>query len=111
MIEVVETKERLVNLSEFRNSDELCFVNTPTYWCESCDDTTQFKLDWKRPFEPLEIEQEFNAEMGSLKEYEEGYCNFECRVCSQKVRCIYEILEHQMSSYVYFPKKILILLN
>ena len=109
MIESIEASERLVRLLEKdRFSEDLIFGATPTYWCKSCDEITTFKLNWRKPFEPLSVEGEFKAAMGDLKEWEQDYCNFECRTCNQPVRCVYEINEFAMSSYNYYPKMIFI---
>lgn len=105
MIETIEAKERLVRLQKKdRFSGEPIFGATPTYWCEACDDITAFKLNWRKPFEPLDIEDEFNKKMGKLTAWEQDYCNFHCRICSQPVRCVYNINEFAMSSYHYYPQ-------
>lgn len=109
MIETIEAKERLVRLQKKdRFSGEQIFGATPTYWYEACDDITAFKLNWRKPFEPSEIEDEFNKAMGKLTAWEQDYCNFHCRIFSQPVRCIYSINEFAMSSYHYYPKIIYI---
>ncbi len=109
MIESIDANERLVRLQKKdRFHDDLIFGATPTYWCKSCDQTTTFKLNWRKPFEPSEVEDEFNAAMGKLKEWEQDYCNFECSICNQPIRCVYDVNEFAMSSYNYYPKTIFI---
>ena len=105
MIEKIEATKRLVRLQhKDRFSGEPIFGPTPTYWCEICDEITTFKLNCRKPFEPSEIEDELNKVMGKLKAWEQDYCNFNCRICNQPVRCIYDINEFAMSSYHYYPK-------
>ena len=82
MIEIIEAQERLVRLQKKdRFSGEPIFGTTPTYWCAACDDITAFKLNWRKPFEPSAIEDEFNKAMGKLTAWEQDYCNFHCRIC------------------------------
>ena len=107
MIKTIEAKERLVRLQyKDRFSRKLIFNATPTYWCETCDDITTFKLGHRKPFKPPKIEQEFDEKMGLLIAYEQDYCNFHCRICNQQVRCVYDIREFAMSSYHHYPKTI-----
>lgn len=109
MIEVFEAQERLVRLvNPNGNSDQKVFGSTPTYWCQSCDNITAFRINSQKLHLPENIEKEFNKQMGEICVYEKGYSNFCCRHCGQKIRCVYEINEFAMSSYHYYPLTIML---
>jgi lantibiotic modifying enzyme len=104
MIEILKAEKSLVGLITLgEESAQKILASTPTYWCQSCDDITAFRLDSHKPHLPEKIEQEFNQVMGEINKYEKGYSNFCCRHCGQKIRCVYEINEFAMSSYHYYP--------
>ncbi|APE00833.1 hypothetical protein BM526_02535 [Alteromonas mediterranea] len=109
MIQTIDAKERLVRLvKKDRVHNEFIFGAIPTYWCKSCDEITEFQLNWRKPFEPQEVEIEFNNAMGELKPWEQDYCNLFCRVCGQQVRCVYGVKEFAMSSYNFYPNVLFI---
>jgi len=109
VIKIIDAHKRLVRLSNLgENSEVKIFTSSPTYWCKDCDKTTRFRIDSHQPHQPAHIEQEFNQTMGEFNVYEKGFSNFCCRHCGLKVRCTYSINEFAMSSYHYFPLKILI---
>jgi len=109
VIEVFKAQDRLVRLITLGdNYDQKIFASTPTYWCQSCDNISAFKINSLQPHLPEKIENEFNQEMGEINVYEKGYSNFCCRHCGQKVRCVYEINEFAMSSYHYYPLTIML---
>ena len=57
----------LITLGE--ESAQKILASTPTYWCQSCDDITAFRLDSHKPHLPEKIEEVIENAINS-KEYD-----------------------------------------
>ena len=103
MIEKLNTKDHLLKLEKFNENDDRLIFGEPTYYCEKCDDTTSFLLEMHKPFPEEAIEKEFSKIMPKPKNWGDGYTNFQCRLCKDYLRCLYEISEFRMSAYKFYP--------
>ena len=96
--------DRLIGLSNNRDGKPTVYNSRVAYRCESCGTSTTFDIDLRTSWTALA--EKFNRAMGTLKPYEQDYCDFDCSGCGVSVRCVYAISEVSMNQYQYYPETI-----
>ena len=96
--------DRLIGLSNNRDRKPTVYNSRVAYRCESCGTSTTSDIDLVTSWTALA--EKFNRAMGTLKPYEQDYCNFDCSGCGVSVRYVYAVSEVSMNQYQYYPETI-----